>query len=66
MKLGIAALAGAVGIDLIGHLLGLAALQQAGHVAALLAMVATLLAVVGGSYAHAPTGDQSGDRHAVR
>jgi hypothetical protein len=66
MKFGIAALAAAVGIDLLGHLLGAPALQQVGHVAALIAMVGTLLAVVGGSYAPSPTGDQPGDRHAVR
>jgi hypothetical protein len=66
MRIGIAALVGGIGLDLVSHVLSLPAIEELAHVAVLVAMVATLLAIVIGSQARPGSPTQQGEPNAVR
>jgi hypothetical protein len=67
VRIGVAVLAGAVGLDLVAHVIASAVLEETAHVAVLIAMVATLaIVVLGQSQARPAPTSQQGDRHALR
>jgi hypothetical protein len=65
IRLAATALVAALGGDLLSHLLSLPAIEEAAHLATLLAMVGVLFAIVTGAHATQAT-DRQGDRHAIR
>jgi uncharacterized membrane protein len=65
IRIAAASFVAAIGADVVAHLLSQPAVEEAAHLAILVAMVAVLLAVVtGANTRQAP--ERQGDRHALR